>query len=97
MSITSSNNFAVNNSLTVSNNTVLGADTTSTLIINSKPTFNSDVTINSNINQLYNDLYTFKFNPYVNFNITNTNRNDIEVHQRLNNITQAPKYNAMVS
>jgi len=51
MSITSSNNLAVINSLTVNSNNILGVDTTSTLNINSKPTFNSDLTINANINQ----------------------------------------------
>ena len=51
MSITSSNNLAVNNSLTVNSNTILGNDNTSTLIVNSKPTFNSDVTISGNIDQ----------------------------------------------
>jgi len=51
MSITGCNNLAVNNSLTFNSNTILGNDNTSTLIINSKPTFNSDMTISGNINQ----------------------------------------------
>jgi len=58
MSITSSNNLAVNNSLTVNSNTILGVDNTSTLIINSKPTINSDLTINANINQISGNIST---------------------------------------
>ena len=51
MSITSFNNLAVNNSLTVNGNTILGSDSTSTLIVNSKLTFNTDITITGNIVQ----------------------------------------------
>ena len=43
------------------------------LIISKIIKFNN---LNSNINHLYNDLYTFKFNPYVNFNISNKNKYD---------------------
>ena len=58
MSITSSNNLAVNNSLTVTGNTILGADSTYTLICNSKPTFNTDVTINGNITQSSSNTFS---------------------------------------
>ena len=39
--MSSSNNFSVNNSLTVSGNTILGSDATSTLIVNSLQTLNN--------------------------------------------------------
>ena len=58
MSITSSNNLAVNNSLTVTGNTILGADSAYTLICNSKPTFNTDVTINGNITQSSSNTFS---------------------------------------
>ena len=48
---TNFNNVSINNSLSVNTNSILGVDNTSTLIVNSKPTFNSDMTISGNINQ----------------------------------------------
>ena len=66
MSITSSNNLAINNSLTVNSNTILGNDNTSTLIVNSKPTFNSDMTISGNINQTNGTFSTSSSNIYLN-------------------------------
>ena len=69
MSITSSNNLAVNNSLTVNSNTILGVDNTSTLIINSKPTINSDMTISGNINQTNGTITTSSSNINLNGNV----------------------------
>jgi len=51
MSITSSNNLAVNNSLTVNGNSIFGSDSTDTVIINGTSTINNGLTISGNINQ----------------------------------------------
>jgi hypothetical protein len=51
MSITSSNNLAVNNSLTVSGNTILGTNATSTLICNATASIINGMSISGNINQ----------------------------------------------
>jgi hypothetical protein len=57
------------------------------LIISKIIKFNN---LNSNINQLYNDLYTFKFNPYVNFNISNTNKyNNISFNHLFKNMIRS--------
>jgi hypothetical protein len=68
---TNFNNVSINNSLSVNTNSILGVDNTSTLIINSKPTFNSDMTISGNINQTSaNTFSTGTGNINLNGNIT---------------------------
>jgi len=69
MSITSSNNLAVSNSLTVSGNTILGSDNTKTLIVNSLQTFNNGTTINGNITQNSGILNTTSDTNYLNGNV----------------------------
>ena len=66
MSITSSNNLAVNNSLTVNGNMVLGSHLTSTLLINATSTIYNGLTIHGNIVQNSGSLSTGSDNVYLN-------------------------------
>jgi len=66
MSITSSNNLSVNNSLTVNGNTVLGSHLTSTLLINATSTIYNGLTVHGNIVQNSGSLSTGTDNVYLN-------------------------------
>ena len=66
MSITSSNDLAVNNSLTVTGNTILGSHATSTLLINATSTIYNGLTIYGNIAQNSGTFSTGSDNVYLN-------------------------------
>ena len=69
MSITSSNNLAVNNSLTVNGNTVLGTNSSNSLICNATTTFHNPFTINANIVQNSGTINTTSGTNYLNGNV----------------------------
>ena len=69
MSITSSNNLAVNNSLNVNGNTVLGTNNSNSLICNATTTLYSPLTINANIVQNSGTLNTTSDTNYLNGNV----------------------------
>ena len=55
---TNFNNVSINNSLSVNTNSILGADNTSTLIINSQPTINNNSTFSGNISQTGSNTFS---------------------------------------
>lgn len=69
MSITTATNLSVSNSLTVSNNTILGIDDNSTLIVNSPQTFNNSSVFNGNITHSTGTFNTSTDNFYMNGNL----------------------------
>ena len=69
MSITSSNNLAVNNSLSVNGNTILGTNSSNTLICNATITFNNPLTLNGNFVQNSGTLNTTSGTNYLNGNV----------------------------
>ena len=92
MSITSSNNLAVNNSLTVNENSIFGVDNTSTLICNSMPTFNSDIIINANITQNSGNFSTGSGNVNLNGDVIIANNKTLTTSigmTTINGFTQA--------
>ena len=69
MSITTATNLSVGNSLTVVGNTILGADSTSTLIVNSPQTLNNGCTMNGAVTHASGTFNTSSGNFYMNGNV----------------------------
>ena len=69
MSITTATNLSVSNSLTVSKNSILGTDETSTLIVNSTPIFNNGITIIDDIVHESGNFYGTSGTTYFNGDI----------------------------
>jgi len=69
MSITSSNKLAVNSSLTVNGNTILGTNSSNTFICNASSSFYNPLTINGNIVQNSGTLNTTSDTNYLNGNV----------------------------
>ena len=92
MSITSSNNLSVNNSLTVSGKTILGNDNSSTLIVNSIQTFNNGTNIIGNLAQTSGTFSTSSITNYLNGDVIINGSKTLTTGTRtttINGLTQA--------